>query len=291
MNDEVEMSALLGVHPAQFLAVVDIPEFTWDAECVVLYADVRSLWLGNSSASEESFAKYVSLLPAYEQLALKKYHFRSDAVQHLVSLLLQHAVISQLQGIAWKDSRITRSTSGRPSYQSARFDYNVSHHGGLVAIGVRTVNSKRIGVDIVDIDEATKNWRSGWENDFHDVFTENEYKTILSERDSYKIKRRLFTFWALKEAYTKAIGVGLLSDLKSVEFTNVGDIDVSGLDHYSKTLCKVNGEPIDWRFELFALEKTVIMAVATSNDDLLENKTSVKLINLQDIIKAVHSVT
>jgi phosphopantetheinyl transferase len=177
---------------------------------------------------------------------------------------------------------------GRPFHEQARFDYNVSHHSGRVAIGVRVADSRHIGIDVVDPEDATRNWKPGWIDDFHDIFTESEYAQIL--RDGKKeieiTKRRLFTFWALKEAYTKAVGIGLVADLRTIEFSRVEDVDITERPYTRSTICKVNNEVIDWRFEVFALEDDLILATATTNEGLFgAGTTKIKKIELDYITK------
>ncbi|KAK9315866.1 hypothetical protein V1522DRAFT_404840 [Lipomyces starkeyi] len=260
----------------------------WDLETFILWIDVRKCWIEDTVETEERFAESLTLVPPEEQNSLRRFHFRRDAAQHLASLLLQHLVISQLADVPWVESRVSRTFMGRPFHEQARFDYNVSHHSGRVAIGVRVADSRHIGIDVVDPEDATRNWKPGWIDDFHDIFTESEYAQIL--RDGKKeieiTKRRLFTFWALKEAYTKAVGIGLVADLRTIEFSRVEDVDITERPYTRSTICKVNNEVIDWRFEVFALEDDLILATATTNEGLFGGGTTkIKKIELDYITK------
>ncbi|KAK9241344.1 hypothetical protein V1525DRAFT_7303 [Lipomyces kononenkoae] len=260
----------------------------WDLETFILWIDVRKYWIEDTVEAEERFAKALTLVAPEEQTSLRRFHFRRDAAQHLASLLLQHLVICQLADVPWVESRVSRTLMGRPFHEQARFDYNVSHHSGRVAIGVRVADQRHIGIDVVDPEDATRNWKPGWIDDFHDIFTESEYAQIL--RDGKKedgiTKRRLFTYWALKEAYTKATGIGLVSDLKSIEFSKVEDVDINEKPYTRSTICKVNNGLIDWRFEIFALEGGLVLASATTNEGLFtQTATTVKEIDFDYITK------
>ncbi|KAK9368663.1 hypothetical protein V1509DRAFT_652919 [Lipomyces kononenkoae] len=266
----------------------DTEDSVWDLETCILWIDVRKYWIEDSVEAEESFAKGLTLVSPEEQASLRRFHFRRDAAEHLASLLLQHLVICQLADVSWVDSRVSRTLMGRPFHEQARFDYNVSHHSGRVAIGVRVADQRHIGIDVVDPEDATKNWKPGWIDDFHDIFTKSEYAQIL--RDGKKedgiTKRRLFTYWALKEAYTKATGIGLVTDLKTIEFSKVEDVDINEKPYTRSTICKVNNELIDWRFEIFALEDGLVLASATTNEGLFtETATKVKEIDFDYITK------
>ncbi len=55
--------------------------------------------------------------------------------------------------------------------------------------------------------------------------------------------RRFFWMWTMKEAYTKALGIGLGFDFKRVDF----DVEAN--------ILRVDGEiPVGWRFRMFVLQ-------------------------------------
>ncbi|KAK9467152.1 hypothetical protein V1512DRAFT_262074 [Lipomyces arxii] len=270
-----------------------IPPSFWDSDVFVVWVDVRTCWTDSEVIADEHFAECLQYISAEELERLRKFHFRLDAAQHLASLLLQHHVIRHLTGVPWRNSFISRTILGRPYFHGARFDYNVSHHSGRVAIGVRLADRRSIGVDLVDPKEASKRWKPGWMDDFTEVFTDREYDQILygdtTENDPIA-KRRLFSFWALKEAYIKATGSGLVTNLKAIEFSSVEDVNLDFKPYTNKIVCIRSSELLDWRFELFALEDGLIFAVATPNDGLLEDQTKIKKICIQDVLKNAETV-
>jgi len=151
-----------------------------------------------------------------------------------------------LQSVAlWKDPE-----SGRPGYvlpegatEPRVIDYNVSHHSGLVALAAllpsqntstSTSDSskpRRIGVDVVATtlpqhSHSSEEFLDSFTSPSSGVFTPHEIAAINSQ-PTWPLRVRLFYMhWALKEAYVKAIGTGLVTDLTQVEFRNVKLFDL-----------------------------------------------------------------
>ncbi|KAK9453895.1 hypothetical protein V1511DRAFT_503515 [Dipodascopsis uninucleata] len=291
----LEIESVLPIHglskARSDLGIGHYSDKDWDQELLLLYMDVENLWSEDNPKKSEEFAEALCLVTAEEQFSLRRYHFRNDTKTHLASLLLQRFVIANLTRESWVKIHIQKTINGRPFCAGADFDYNVSHHGGRVAICVRQVDRHPVGLDLVDLKVATKNWTetsegTKWVKDFTDIFTEVEYSQIMrSENDIEITKRRLFTFWALKEAYTKAIGVGLVTDLKSIEFSNVPDVCFPHNPHSRSAQCVVNGKPLDWRLDVIAPESDIILALATPETGLVTESTEIRKIDVEDIFK------
>ncbi len=102
-------------------------------------------------------------------------------------------------------------------------------------------------------------------------FTDNEWGQIkgldLGYRLSDKKKMMNFTrFWCLKEAYVKAIGVGIVIDLRTIDFKVKTDLEF-GVNREkvlaTDTVLKVNGIlETGWSFEERCLDDIHLVAVA-----------------------------
>ncbi|KAK7207756.1 hypothetical protein BZA70DRAFT_265100 [Myxozyma melibiosi] len=245
---------------------------------VVHWIDLKNTW---TEPADPSFLHSLSCIPPSERVAVSKFHFRRDASTHLASLILQHSTIARLANIPYPKTHIRRSEHGRPypSIINPPFDYNVSHHGSCVAIGVRDSPPLRIGIDLVDLSSAGP----ADVNDFRDVFAPQECSAISRSHSP----RVLFSYWALKEAYTKALGLGLVTEnLQSIVFSNVPPIDFSSNPYSAAITCSVDNIPLNWRFELFALSESLLLAVATPADNLeFDKPTSVSRITLSDLLQ------
>lgn len=73
--------------------------------------------------------------------------------------------------------------------------------------------------------------------------TSLEQHSLLGDPEANDALRRLYLVWTLKEAYTKALGLGLGFDFKRIE------VDVSASRIY------IDGKsPLGWEFKSFTLE-------------------------------------
>lgn len=102
------------------------------------------------------------------------------------------------------------SARGRPAFSGLEHDFNLSHSGDRGLIGVR-LSPGRIGVDV----EALKLLDDGLAM-ARLCFSQRE-----QEEDSMAgltVSQAFLRRWTCKESVLKAVGVGLLDDMKQVEF-------------------------------------------------------------------------
>lgn len=158
--------------------------------------------------------------------------------------------------------------SGRPYYEypaspaavsSTRVhDFNTTHHNPrspgekeIVALAAR-LSPGRIGIDITPTLHERGDTRK-FVDTFKDadVFTSAEWAKI-SSYDKYSDRARsLYLHWALKEAYVKAVGTGLVTDLTAVEWRGVELFDLEKEKKWLGARVWVNGdERKDWWSEV-----------------------------------------
>ncbi|EWC46960.1 hypothetical protein DRE_03722 [Drechslerella stenobrocha 248] len=227
--------------------------------------DVAPLW-----NTPEEFTATLHRLPPSTHAHVQSFHRLSDRKLALGSQLLQHLLVAHTRHIPFAAVRITRNHGGvsgaRPVFLANNttttttattatsddntvegLEYNVSHHGSVVAIATRGLppssadshDEGSIGIDILLYDERpahipshdgnTKHDDGGlsgvlaWAEGFAtaDVLTASELGFMRAEAaagaTADEIVRTLHLHWALKEAYVKAVGTGLVTDLKAVE--------------------------------------------------------------------------
>jgi phosphopantetheinyl transferase (holo-ACP synthase) len=94
---------------------------------------------------------------------------------------------------------------------------------------------------------------------FSDYFTVHETEYMKSASSEDECYTRFFVHWSLKEAYSKALGVGISKDLSLVHFRIMEtSISASGV-----AVVYVHGvRQQDWRFDYFALDSAYVMAIA-----------------------------
>jgi 4'-phosphopantetheinyl transferase len=227
-----------------------------------------SLWYCRVDCSElndeSSFRELVQRLTIAEQNQISKFVFLLDQKRAFLSLLLQHAMI--MEKFHLTDYHIVRTKENKPYLQTRELDvgfwnYNVSHHGDFVCIAASPTHL--IGVDIVDTTTRSRGIHSCEEyvNMFRQQLTAKEIKFILSQGDESLQYTAFFLHWSLKEAFIKAIGLGLGFDLLQVEF-EVQEVkncsDVRGT-----AIVSIHGRTRpDWRIDYFNIDDKHLISIA-----------------------------
>ncbi|KAK6517848.1 hypothetical protein TWF506_005024 [Arthrobotrys conoides] len=216
--------------------------------------NVEPLW-----NTPEEFNQALNYLPLPTHEHILKYHRLNDQKLALGSQILQHLIVSRYRHIPFRDVRIVKHfggiTGGRPVFIGNSngvegLEYNVSHHGSVVGIISRLLPPKDggggvdegggVGFDILEYEkrphyvdgtlEGVKEWAGGFEE--AKVFTGREMGVIYaagaassgrSEEEKVEgVVKAVHLNWVVKEAYVKAVGTGLVTDLTAVEFGLVG---------------------------------------------------------------------
>ena len=224
----------------------EAPVFRW-------LLDVDNLWatpLGEIEVfkSTEKWATgadaqhALRLLPQDERVKVLKFYRHTDAKLCLGSCLLKRRAISEACGTSWSEVIISEDSNRKPCYKpkdagGRTLQFNVSHHGSLVALAGCPGSHSMLGVDIVRVDwdrDYAKVQEAGfeaWANVYEMVFSNREMNDIAkytpsqhtNHEETIRSKLRHFmTHWCLKEAYVKMTGEALMAEwLKELEFTNV----------------------------------------------------------------------
>lgn len=208
----------------------------------------------------DEWDRALATLPAEEQRQVTRYLFSKDRKLALASRLLQRRLVSDLFDVAFEDVDIRRTPESKPFWYRgdtqralATWNFNVSHHGSVVAI----VSHPRalVGVDVVRTTDRPRGSADEFFRAFADHFTPLEWNYIRGqaggcEDDQYC---RFYRLWSLKEAYIKAIGIGLGFTLLRAEFSQSGD----------QWRMRLDGQLADeWTFECTQLGADHLVSVA-----------------------------
>ena len=219
--------------------------------CWVL--DVENLWPSPSEPPETAKAtahwangkdtqEALNLLTPAERTKVLRFYRPSDARLSLASCLLKRRAIVDTCGVAWPEVIVGEDNNRKPCYKHVEstdraLEFNVSHHGTLVALVGCPGDEVRLGVDVVrmnwerDYSRVLKDGFEAWANIYEMVFSDREVKDIagfvppeqLDFEEEIRAKlRHFYAHWCLKEAYVKMTGEALLASwLKELEFRNV----------------------------------------------------------------------
>ncbi|MCP3127808.1 4'-phosphopantetheinyl transferase superfamily protein [Shewanella sp. KJ2020] len=131
------------------------------------------------------------------------------------------AVLSRYADLSPHEWCFEYGPRGKPSltasqWQQTGLDFNVSHSGDWLLIGVTKALKARSVLFGVDIE------RSRPKTDIYPIlnhyFSPQETVALLALADEASQRQRFFDLWALKESYIKATGLGLAQSLKSFAF-------------------------------------------------------------------------
>ncbi|KAL5530656.1 hypothetical protein ACEPAF_6914 [Sanghuangporus sanghuang] len=206
------------------------------------------------------------LVDTESQARIKRFYFKSDSYRCLLGRLLPRLLLKQY-GIPPKEAAFGRTASGKPYVKNPSLEhaigFNVSHDNEYIIMAFqirqpsvdppsesapqtydKDVDVTTIGVDVmkVALPKYEKNLRS-FIHSISDTLTSLEQHSLLEHSDANDALRRLYLVWTLKEAYTKALGLGLGFDFKRIE------VNISTSRIY------IDGSlPLGWEFRAFSLE-------------------------------------
>jgi len=252
-----------------------------------------NIWISSITELDGICETYLQHVPSEEDRAkILKFRFEDDRKRALLSVLMQRALIREYLGLE-DDSgyEVVRTTEGKPfarSLSSSRpvgsWNYNLSHHGNFV--GIVSHPLLLVGVDIVDtrMRSALSSSAQEYIKSFDGYLTSPEVHAILSQDTEERRYEVFFILWSLKEAFIKAIGIGLGFDLLEISFTlprllhqnhqqqsqkERDDDDAYEHDEhfqgrlFGKAEATIRGvAQNDWSFQYFSLDERHIMSIA-----------------------------
>lgn len=154
-----------------------------------------------------------------------RFLFERDRRQYLVAHTLVRRALALEAGLAEAELVIWRSSRGRPFLQplpgglprgGSHLDFNLSHAGGYNLLGV--VRRHRIGVDVERLDREPHAIET-----IVETFAAEERAWVATAVAGRPRQRRALRLWTLKEAYSKARGLGLGLPFDEFSFTLAED--------------------------------------------------------------------
>eukprot|EP00287_Rhodomonas_sp_CCMP768_P011235 CAMPEP_0196720480 /NCGR_PEP_ID=MMETSP1091-20130531/3267_1 /TAXON_ID=302021 /ORGANISM="Rhodomonas sp., Strain CCMP768" /LENGTH=336 /DNA_ID=CAMNT_0042061733 /DNA_START=34 /DNA_END=1044 /DNA_ORIENTATION=- len=153
---------------------------------------------------------------------------------------------------------------------------NVSHHGPWVVLGME--EKGLVGVDVSATNPPRPLKADAFFSMMSNSLTKNEWDAVRGAGTTdAKQFYAFFVFWALKEAYTKAIGIGLALPFRRLECFVPKSILCGGVraEHPERCagdtsikVCLDGRTKLDWEFEVYALDAGHVMAVAVGPHDM-----------------------
>ncbi|TNC09221.1 4'-phosphopantetheinyl transferase superfamily protein [Methylobacterium terricola] len=198
--------------PGEFLNIGEFPSLDWlsgrDASGDALVVAVPAVRVAR-------LAEARLRLPPDEAARIARFRLAQDRAEREAA----HGLLRHLLGLRLgRDPAglvLARDENGRPFLPGSRgLDFNLSHGGGWVAVGLSGIG--RIGVDVegaarpVDWDQVTP------------VFLHPTELAAYRDLPADARPSRALEWWSVKEACLKATGEGLVAEPQSVRLTGEG---------------------------------------------------------------------
>ena len=251
----------------------------------------RTSWFGGKTMErKETIQECQAKLAARLKHSLSSYVRIQDKYLHLTSLLLKSQAFHL--AMATKNDRpiidLPKSRKGKPYIPgNDSFQFSVSHQYPFAGIAqCRTNNKTRVGFDIVVFEKLnTILYKSPEE--FVEVFQSNfaasEWNAIQA---ATHVIQEFYLRWAIKEAYTKAVGDGMSFEFSSFE-TKLNHVETSLWDYVSTrpngcfisgTVCLLTTNQIEpWSFYFHELrsgtELTGYLCTCSESPEMSDEKT------------------
>jgi 4'-phosphopantetheinyl transferase len=227
-----------------------------DATALKALENEAHVWIAYPDAvSPEHLAKnYLHLLDHEERDRYQRFYFDPDRHTYLAAHALLRTALSRYVSCQPEQWRFVRGEHGKPELEPTLgippLRFNLSHTKGMVACVIAL--ERDCGVDVECV-RPMKDMKGIAEAVFSD--SENAYLNSQSEADW---PRTFFTFWTLKEAYIKAIGLGLTAPLRKITF-NFHNSKVSVASDDEKLLTSM------YQFHHYQPDSTHHLAVAVTS--------------------------
>ncbi|MFI6652185.1 4'-phosphopantetheinyl transferase family protein [Streptomyces sp. NPDC050529] len=224
------------------------------------------LWFCTNEELAAEFAETLAdaWLDAPERELAERFLFEQDRHQYVIAHLLVRRVLALETGVPESEAVIWRSTRGRPFFRRPpegmlrgghKLDFNLSHTHGHNLLGM--VRAHRIGVDVERLDRGARGL-----NTIVDTFAPQERHWVTQVPPGRPRDRRVLRLWTLKEAYSKALGLGLGLPFDSFVFELAEDDGVLGFQPPDNA---VEGAQ-QWRFLELEPAPDILAAVAVIID-------------------------
>lgn len=222
--------------------------------------------------SEKEFSHAISCVQLEEKERLDRFVFRKDVRASLVGRLLMRKFVNEYTHIPYDKIVFTRDNNNKPILNNSgiNISFNVSHQGcySVLAGEIRDV---LLGVDIMKLEYTGGKQLSEFFRIMNRNFSSSEWEEIKGNETCMEAEQiaMFCRHWALKESFVKALGIGIVIDLKTIDFKTNSKLIPGKL--ICDTVLRWKGDIQNWLFEESLLDSEHCVAVA-----LQENETAPK---------------
>ncbi|TCK18860.1 4'-phosphopantetheinyl transferase [Thiogranum longum] len=211
------------------------------------------VWLVTpESISDSAILQYChEILDPDERSKVDRFLHPRDSHSYLVSHAMVRSVLSRYAAIAPSDWRFSHGKHGRPEIaceNQARLRFNLTHTNGLAACIV--TNNDKCGIDAERLKDRTNPLGVAKR-----MFSSHEHEQ-LQKYEGTAFLKYFYERWTLREAYVKALGIGISFPTRQLRFNVVKEkIDITFDD-------AIDDSEDNWEFRLIQPDTEHIVALA-----------------------------
>lgn len=222
----------------------------------------------NWHPTEKDLLKVVSCLQIEEKERIGKFVFRKDFKASVIGRLMMRKFINEYTDIPYNEIIFTRDENNKPMLENApkSIAFNISHQGSFTVFAGEIRNVK-LGVDVMKLEYTGGKRLSEFFRLMDRNFSPAEWAEIRGGTGTPESEQTAMfcRYWALKESYVKALGVGILIDLRNIEFRTSSRLRENEL--VTDTSLYINSVTQNWLFEESLLDSGHCVAVAVQGID------------------------
>ncbi|MDP1929824.1 MAG: 4'-phosphopantetheinyl transferase superfamily protein [Gammaproteobacteria bacterium] len=218
--------------------------------------EIHLLLISEEAVDDELLAHYPALLSSEEMVRHARFRFAEDRRRFLITrAAIRSALSIYFPDVAPAVWQFSSNVHGRPAISAPVLvnvpTFNISHTNGLIVIAI--ANGGELGVDVESVGRSSSTLEVA-----DRFFSRQEVSALMALSESER-RSRFFDLWTLKEAWIKALGMGLAMPLHSFSF------DFSESRIAISFACERNDDPTRWQFWQWRLstEHQVALAFAT----------------------------
>jgi 4'-phosphopantetheinyl transferase len=195
-----------------------------------------------------------AMLDEAEQAQADRFHFAEDRDAYVAAHALLRGLLAPRLNCMPNEIQFLRGANGKPELDTPEpvLRFNLSHTRGMVAVAL--ARQCDVGIDVERVDPT----RLGLDT-AHQFFAPAEVRQLYALAPEYRCGAS-FAFWTLKEAYIKAVGLGLSVPLDCFAFI---------LKPLSITFTpSITDNASCWRFDCMSVASEFRLAIAARRKEV-----------------------
>lgn len=214
--------------------------------------------------NEREFEYAISCVQSEEKARLNRFVFRKDVRASLVGRLLMRKFVNEYAGLSYDKIVFARDEHNRPVLRdnSTTLSFNVSHQGSYTVLAGE-IREVKLGVDVMALEYTGGKSIAEFFRIMNRNFSAAEWEEIKGTAPGKSEAGQISMFcrhWALKESYVKALGMGIVVDLRNIDFRTNSQLSQDSVT--IDTTLYIDGVKQNWLFEEILLDSRHCVAVA-----------------------------